>query len=30
MKNTLEGINSNLGDTEKCRSALVDRTKEIT
>ena len=30
VKNTLEGINSKLGDTEKCISDLKDRITEIT
>ena len=30
MKNTLEGINSKLGDTEECISDLKDRLIEIT
>ena len=30
MKNTLEGINSKLGDTEECISNREDRIMEIT
>ena len=30
MTNTLKGINSRLGDTEKCISDLVDRIINIT
>ena len=29
-KNTLEGVNSRLSDTEECISALGDRMMEIT
>ena len=30
MKNTLEGMNSKLGNTEECTSDLEDRIMEIT